>query len=571
MRHMKFMTLKDEEYSSNLYHFNLMPTGSLEDIIDSSKLNPMQVLDAGDRMCPLLLCPNSNEDNLLDFQDYTVLSSGEPYFWGILESKEDSKKIVELKEIQENCILQGEVLSQSEVESLFRPRFVIPTPPDISEGLGRSRENQDLNKLEKFLIDNMTLMVYREELFEFIQPCWKHLSPRACIVRQRELLDSSDCGDMLTTREYQKLYNMLLSNPQIQQSKELEPPPHTVNLLDGTLNLLTGEVYPHKPEDGFFTYLNVTAYEVCEASYGSVFENFVAQIDSQNLNVRQQLLELVALAMTGYEAKVFYVLLGASNTGKTQFGRFLEELLGREQVVSMAGVHDFSNRFTTSTLEGKMLATCLDLPDSPLPSIAVGVIKQIVGDDPIKVEAKYKNSRTIYRKPLLLFAGNHPLRITNISNEKALLNRMVVIPFSNPVSEREATPQLYKSLLEESAYIVAQAMKAYQDLFQRKFAVTRVPIPEEYASRDAREGAYSIERFISEYCVLGEDRWVTTEDLYSAYLNYAEEQGWPGISKINFSRLLAEKLSNMPNVTVQKRIGEMQKRGYCGIGLSSEI
>ena len=80
MRHMKFMTLKDEEYSSNLYHFNLMPTGSLEDIIDSSKLNPMQVLDAGDRMCPLLLCPNSNEDNLLDFQDYTVLSSGEPYF-----------------------------------------------------------------------------------------------------------------------------------------------------------------------------------------------------------------------------------------------------------------------------------------------------------------------------------------------------------------------------------------------------------------------------------------------------------------------------------------------------------
>src|SRR5699024_9520922 len=113
----------------------------------------------------------------------------------------------------------------------------------------------------------------------------------------------------------------------------------------------------------------------------------------------------------GYEAKVFYVLLGESGTGKTQFGRFLEELLGRKNVESLSGVHDFTNRFTTSALEGKLLATCLDLPDEPLPFIAVGIIKQFVGDDPIKVEAKYKNSHTIYHKPLLLFAGNHPIRI----------------------------------------------------------------------------------------------------------------------------------------------------------------
>ena len=123
-------------------------------------------------------------------------------------------------------------------------------------------------------------------------------------------------------------------------------------------------------------------------SSGPYFEHFAAQIGNNDLQVRQQLLELIALAITGYEAKVFYVLLGPSNTGKTQFGRFLEELLGRENVASLAGVHDFSNRFTTSSLEGKMLATCLDLPDSPLPSVAVGVIKQVGGDDPIKGGAK---------------------------------------------------------------------------------------------------------------------------------------------------------------------------------------
>lgn len=85
----------------------------------------------------------------------------------------------------------------------------------------------------------------------------------------------------------------------------------------------------------------------------------------------------------------------------------------------------------------------MDLPDSPLPSVAVGVIKQVVGDDPIKIEAKYKDSRTIYRKPLLLFAGNHPIRISGITREDAFLNRMVVIPFLHPVPTEDMQPKLY--------------------------------------------------------------------------------------------------------------------------------
>ena len=48
----------------------------------------------------------------------------------------------------------------------------------------------------------------------------------------------------------------------------------------------------------------------------------------------------------GKQVKYFYVLLGESNTGKTQFGRFLEELVGRENVESVRGVHDFANQWT---------------------------------------------------------------------------------------------------------------------------------------------------------------------------------------------------------------------------------
>ena len=89
-------------------------------------------------------------------------------------------------------------------------------------------------------------------------------------------------------------------------------------------------------------------------------------------------------------------------------------------------------------------------------------LKQFVGDDPIKVEQKYKDSRTIYQKPLLLFAGNHPIRISNITQEQALFNRMVVIPFQNPVAPAQMRQQLYKSLLEEAPYSNARPHRASQ-------------------------------------------------------------------------------------------------------------
>ena len=81
----------------------------------------------------------------------------------------------------------------------------------------------------------------------------------------------------------------------------------------------------------------------------------------------------------------------------------------------------------------------------------------MVGDDPVKGERKYHESSTFYEKPLLLFAGNHPIQIPHMEKEQALLNRMIVIPFRNPVPESSMRQELYKDLLEEAPYIVKEA------------------------------------------------------------------------------------------------------------------
>ncbi len=191
----------------------------------------------------------------------------------------------------------------------------------------------------------------------------------------------------------------------------------------------------------FYLRLTLTDYtrnqEVRNAEYGNVFESFVQQnLSEYNPNVRIQFLEVILLVLLHLDFKYFFVLTGPSNTGKSQFVRFIMELIGRDNVSTVSGIQDFANRFTTSSIVGKLLCACLDYPDAPLTPATVGTAKQLVGDDPMSVEAKYKGRITDYQeKPVLVFCGNYALRIPGFADETALLNRMVTVLFWNPVEE----------------------------------------------------------------------------------------------------------------------------------------
>lgn len=528
--------------------------------------------DGGDRQIDILsslslITSPSEELSLVPTvskNDDEVYSSSQVLL--LLTRTKDNSFVKDLpRELQSNDVGIG---ADSDVLAVLpNSSFKYLPPPDISGGLGRSREKRDIVDLEKYICMQLPLMAYKGELWLFDAPCWQRLDLLKATIRFRRLLDKDNLSDVLTTSEYRTIYQLLLSDPTIQHEADIDPPLHRLNLRDGTLDLQSMIFYPHDPEDGFFTFLNLSFREITAMDAGPTFEAFVSKVGNHNSEIRQQLLELIALAIARYEAKVFYVLLGESNTGKTQFGRFLEELLGRENVASFAGVHDFANRFATSALEDKLLATCLDLPDEPLPSVAIGTIKQVVGDDPIKIEAKYKNSRTIYHKPLLLFAGNHPVRIPGIERETALLNRMVVIPFSNPVSPQEMQPQLYKQLLDEAPYIVAQAIQAYQALIRRNFVVTRVPLPAQYAPQDSRDSYQAVIQFVAEYCQFSPNCEIDTQSLYLVYQDVAAENSFPMISEIEFSRRLSEHLRAKNDVKPIKRSKDTGRRGYQGIGL----
>src|SRR5699024_6929752 len=94
-------------------------------------------------------------------------------------------------------------------------------PPDISGGLGRSREKRDIVDLEKYICMQLPLMAYKGELWLFDAPCWQRPDLLKATIRFRRLLDKDNLSDVLTTSEYRTIYQLLLSDPTIQHEADI--------------------------------------------------------------------------------------------------------------------------------------------------------------------------------------------------------------------------------------------------------------------------------------------------------------------------------------------------------------
>ena len=448
------------------------------------------------------------------------------------------------------------------------------TSPDISKGLGRRQEAKDYVALEKYIIDSGNWMVHQGDLCIFKTNRWVRLRGKNQGIREiRRIFQDGSSADCLKASDYKQVYEGLLTNPHLEALQSLKMPEYCVNCRDGVLNLLTLKSRENRPEDHYFSVVNISCDEIIDPPMeGSYFERFMNQIGNGDPEIRQQILEMIAVVLAGFQLKGMYVMVGQSNSGKSQIGKFLQELVRSENTATIRSLNDFADRYTVGSMQDKLLALCMDLPNKALSTDAVATLKQFVGDDSIKGEAKYKDPITLVRKPILVCASNHPIQLRDPDSEEALKNRVIHIPFYNSVlDESEMIKDLFKFFLKEAPYIIHQAALAFQAMHDRNWAVTRVPLPEEYDFEESGMSEGAVQAFVQARLMYEDGAQITSDQLFNAFRDFCEQENYPLSSKITFSRSLRRVLEDyIPEAQYIKRVGTKGLRGYKNIALQEE-
>lgn len=408
-----------------------------------------------------------------------------------------------------------------------------------STASGGRRNQRLLSGIAQSLADTGKYRNIDGRLYQYQAPCWR-------LRQQDEAMDFlffevqgrfAEYVDDISSADFKEIFEQLRCRLKCEYEEELyQDNQDYLCCRDAVIRLSDGRIFPPDPGLNLFYYINVQADEI-GTSDGYYTELFLKNITDGEENLRTLILQMVAAIITAMPLKKFFFLEGESNTGKSQLIKFLEKVLGECSCTTISSVNTLAEKYTLGGLVDKLMCSCPDIPNTKISADAINRIKEVAGDDRVEGELKYVNKFKFDCYAKLVFGSNYPINLKNPANETAFLNRMVHIPFHNPVPEEEQIPQLYQKLFDEAGYIVALALEERQGLLENGF-VKLVEDLEPTCAAPPQDKDFVL-GFLQESCVLDSSAKTPTKMLYEAFCKsrFATENP---IEKSRFGRLLRQ-------------------------------
>lgn len=311
---------------------------------------------------------------------------------------------------------------------------------------------------------------------------------------------------------------------------------HLLNTLNGTLNLLTGDLQPHEPND-LLTYVLPAEYD--ELAECPMWDTFISRIMGGNADMVAYLARAVGYTLSGStDAQCLFFLYGLGANGKSTFIETVTALMGelahkaRAQVLMQAERDRIPNE--VAALAGKRLVVSSELSDGN--RLNEALVKDLTGGD--TMSARFLYGEVFHFKPTfkLWLYGNHKPTITG--TDDGIWRRVNLIPFDVQIPPGERDPQLGRKLLDELPGILAWAVRGWHDYRQNGL---QPPAKVTSATSDYRAESDILGKFIDDRCILQVGETAEAGKLYTAYKEWADENGLRAHSNVRFAKLLIER------------------------------
>jgi len=347
--------------------------------------------------------------------------------------------------------------------------------------------------------------------------------------------------------------------------EELDADPWALNVLNGTLDLRTGELRPHRRED-LLTHLCPVAYDPDARS--ELWEGFLERVTCGDLALQQFLQQVAGYALTGStrEEKLLFVY-GPARSGKSTFLGALQATLG-EDYSHTCDFEAFLKRKPTggpkddlANMAGKRLVVSVETDEGA--RLAEGLIKQLTGGDRVRARRLYANSIEFLPQFKLFLAANDRPKARD--DDDALWERILEVPFPNSIPRSERNPDVKTALCDPARSGAAILAWAVTGCLAWQHDGLQVPQAVELSTASYRESQNPLKEFLAERCVLTPEAWTPSAAIMDAYRQWAQGANvrYPLTAKAVGDKLRALGCE-------QEQRGSGRTRGWRGIGLWTE-
>jgi putative DNA primase/helicase len=234
-----------------------------------------------------------------------------------------------------------------------------------------------------------------------------------------------------------------------------------LNVANGTVDLRTGTLRPHRRED-FITHISPVAFDSDAAD--PLFRRFIDHVTGGDAELEGYLQRAAGYTLTGTvgEKCLFIVYSEATDTGKTCFLVALQTILGDYSLTISFDVLLEPDRgggpnYDLAKLCGSRLAVASET--KPGRRFAAELVKNLTGGDLIRAREIRQSSIEFLPSHKLWLCTNHAPMLSD-GGDAATWNRLRRIPFNCQVPRAERDPRI-KAALEDPNSATARAFLAW--------------------------------------------------------------------------------------------------------------
>jgi putative DNA primase/helicase len=325
-----------------------------------------------------------------------------------------------------------------------------------------------------------------------------------------------------------------------------------LNVSNGTVDLKSGQLRPHRRED-LITKLAPVEYDP-DAKY-PLWEQFALWAMSGKVAMLRYLQRVAGYCLTGsVDEQCLWFLYGCGANGKTTFVRTLLGMLGGYAWQAVPELllqrqHD-AHPTERADLFGRRLVATIEIDEGK--RVAEALLKLLTGGDEITARRLYQDFFKFDPTHKLFLVANHKPVIRG--TDHAVWRRIKMVPFDAVIQDSAKDPQLLDKLKAEWPGVLRWAVEGCLE-WQRDGLDEPQEVTDATATYRAEQD--QLGGFLAEVCVVLAEAKVQTSVLYQRY------QEWSGdkdMTQKAFTR--AMEVRGYPSVP-----GHGNRRFYRGVGL----